>query len=88
MNSANDREFSLSQIFKNYNTIKKNKAQIKKVKVFSEVTFQPNNILTDYFARKFGFTLDYEIGLYDQLDYETYNIKENKANGYDFLWPI
>ena len=28
MNSANDREFSLSQIFKNYNTIKKNKAII------------------------------------------------------------
>ena len=78
MNSANDREFSLSQIFKNYNTIKKNKAQIKKVKVFSEVTFQPNNILTDYFAKKFGFTLDYEIGLYDQFDSETIISKKIK----------
>ena len=39
MNSANDREFSLSQIFKNYNTIKKNKAQIKKVKVLAKLHF-------------------------------------------------
>ena len=86
MNPANDREFSLSQIFKNYNAIKKNKAQIKKIKVFSEVTFQPNDIITDYFARKFGFSLHYEIGLYDQMNYETHKVEENKINEYDFIY--
>ena len=60
--------FSLSQILTDYNAVKKNKAPIKKVKILSEVTFQPNDILVDYFTRKYGFTLDYEIGLYDQMN--------------------
>ncbi len=78
--------FSLSQILTEYNTIKKYKAPIKRVKVLSEVTFQPNDILVDYFTRKHGFTLDYEIGLYDQMNYESYSVEKKKLDTYDFVY--
>jgi len=78
--------FSLSQILTDYNKVKKNKAPIKKVKILSEVTFQPNDILVDYFTRKYGFTLDYEIGLYDQMNYESFNDEKKKLDTYDFVY--
>ena len=56
------------------------------IKVISEVTFEPLDKIITFFLADYGLLPVFDVGNYDQLNYEIFNFKESKSDSAELIY--